>query len=148
MMMQLHVFTAKWFALYYPVLGFMFMISGGWLMLKPNAFLSYLKTQSHHKTPPALIRTILKYFLLFSIVCLIFSFIPFSWVELLFSLWSLCIIYIAGIPLLRWTEIKSMIRDKPDPVRRIINITGAIMLAVTPVMFLLSYLAIKRLSLF
>ena len=140
-------FTLKWFVLYYAVFGILLLCFGIALMIKTNAALHYLQAQAQNEHPPPLLRTILKYFFLFTIPCLLFSFFPFSWPELLFSIWSLLIVYVAGSQLVRWPQIGQSILDFPEKTRTLIFRAGAIMLAVSPVMFLLSYLMIGKLTL-
>lgn len=136
----------KWFVLYYPILGLLFIGSGTFMLTKTKTVAEYLSSQANHEQPPALIRTLLKYFFLFTLPCLIFSFLPFSWPELLFSFWSLIMVYIVGIQLVRWPQTRQSINNYPDALRKIIKIAGAVMLAVGPVMFLLSYLIIRKLA--
>lgn len=138
--------TLKWFALYYPILGVLLLGFGMALMIKKDAVLSYLQAQAQNEHPPPLLRTILKYFLLFTLPSLLFSFFPFAWPELLFSLWSLIIVYVGGSQLVRWAGVRRSIRKFPDRTRSLIFKTGAIMVAVSPVMFLLSYLIIQKLA--
>lgn len=137
-------FSVKWFTLYYPILGILCLVLGIGLMFKTDAFYQYLQARSQNEQPPALLRNILKYFFLFTLPCLLFSFFPFSWVELLFSLWSLIIVYVAGVQLVRWPQTRQFILQYPDKAQTSIFRTGAIMLAVSPVMFLLSYLVIRK----
>lgn len=136
----------KWFAIYYPVLGLLFMGAGTFILVKTKAVVHYLSTRANHEQPPVLVRTILKYFFLFTLPCLIFSFIPFSWTELLFSFWSLIIVYIVGIQLVRWPQTRQSIKNHPKALKKIIKIMGAVMLAVGPVMFLLCYLVIRKIT--
>jgi len=136
-------FAAKWFALYYPVLGCIFLVAGIGLMIKTKAAFSYLHSQSENEQPPALLRSILKYFFLFTLPCLALSFFPFSWPDLLFSLWSFIIVFTAGPQLVRWPQSRKAIKDHPQKMRTIIKLTGAVMVAVSIVMFLLGYLVIQ-----
>lgn len=138
-------FAAKWFTLYYPVLGCIFLVGGIGLMIKIEAVKNYFIAEAQSDQPPAVPRAILKYFLLFTIPCLVLSLLPFSWPELLFSIWSLVILYLAGIQLVRWPQTRQSIRNHPEKLVRVIKISSAIMLAVAPVMFLLCYLVIQRL---
>lgn len=140
-------FAAKWFTLYYLVLGIIFFCLGIGLMVKTDKVLQFLQSQSQKEHPPPLLRTALKYFFLFTLPCLVLSFFPFSWLELLFSLWSLIIVYVAGIQLVRWPQTRKSIINSPDSTRSIIFRTGAIMLAVSPVMLILAYLVIRKLTL-
>ncbi len=134
--------SAQWFIFYYLLLGFLILISGLYLIGYDLKVRDYLVQQAQEQTPPDLLRTILKYLFLFTIPCLVFSFFPFSWVELLFSFWSLFIVYIAGIQLVRWENTRLLIRDRPDRLQFFIRMTGAIMVAVSLVIFSLSYLII------
>lgn len=138
-------FAAKWFALYYPILGCIFLTGGIGLIVKTEIVQKYLIAESKSDQPPAVPRTILRYFFLFTLPCLVLSLIPFSWPELLFSIWSLIIVYLAGIQLVRWPQTRQSIRNHPQKLARLVKICGAIMLAVAPVMFLLCYLVIQRL---
>lgn len=138
-------FAAKWFALYYPILGLLMLVAGSGLIAKREACAQYLVDRAQHEQSPALIRQMLKYFFLFTLPCLVLAFIPFSWTELLFSIWSLVIVYAVGIQLARWPTTRHAIREHPGRARRIVRMAGAGMLAVSPVMFLLGYLVIQRL---
>lgn len=137
-------FAAKWFALYYPILGCIFLAAGIGVMIKTDAIIHYFVAESKSDQPPAVPRTILKYFFLFTLPCLFLSFLPFSWPELLFSIWSLIIAYVAGIQLVRWPQRRQVIIDHPQKIRKIITITAAMMVAVSPVIFLLGYLVLQR----
>ena len=138
-------FAAKWFTLYYPILGLIFLICGIGLIAKVDSIERYFQAEAASDQPPAVPRTILKYFFLFSLVCLILSFLPLSWPELLFSIWSLIIVYAAGIQLVRWPQTRQSVLHHLNKTKRMIKYTGVIMLAVSPVMFLLCYLVIQRL---
>lgn len=136
--------TLKWFVLYYPILGVILFFAGIVLMIKADAVHSYLEAQAQNEHPPPLLRTILKYYLLFTLLCFLFSFFPFSWPELLFSLWSLIFVYTTGIQLVRWPQTRKFINNFPSKMRAFVFRAGAIMLAVSPVMFLLSYLILRK----
>lgn len=136
----------KWFVLYYPVLGLLFIGFGVFMLIRTQTVARYLSSRANDNQPPALIRTILKYFSLFTLPGLIFSFMPFSWPELLFSLWSLIMVYIVGIQLVRWPQTRQSINNNSEALRKTIKIAGAVMLAVGPVMFLLCYLVIQKLA--
>lgn len=143
----MEAFAQKWFAMYYPLLGILVFLSGFVLMISYSRIGSYLAEQAQYGRPPAAIRNILKYLLLFTIPCLILSLIPFSWIELLFSLWSLFIVYMAGIQLVRWEQTRILIQNNPEQLEGYIRLTGAIMVAVGLVILLLGYLVIKRINL-
>lgn len=140
----MEAFSQKWFAMYYPLLGTITFFAGFAMMLFYNRLRGYLVEQAGNDTPPTAIRNILKYLLLFTLPCLILSFLPFSWIELLFSLWSLLIVYIAGIQLVRWEQTRHLIIENPERLEGYIRLTGAIMVAVGVVILLLGYIVINR----
>lgn len=142
--MDWSAFSIKWFILYYPVLALIFLGLGCYALIKTNAFKNYLLEQAERQNPPAALRNLLKYFFLFTIPTFILSFIPFSWIELLFSLWSLIIIYATGIQLVRWEQTALLIRDKSEALPNAIRISGAIMVAVGLVILALGYLVLTR----
>jgi len=143
----MEAFAQKWFAMYYPLLGILVMFAGLALLISYSRFSSYLKEQAKDAKPPTAIRNLLKYLLLFTLPCLILSFTPFSWIELLFSLWSLFIVYIAGLQLVRWEQTRMLIQEHPEKTEGYLRLTGAIMVAVGLVILLLGYLVIKRTNL-
>jgi uncharacterized membrane protein len=143
----MEAFTAKWFTVYYFILGFLFAAAGIGLIIKKDTCSRYLLTYAESDQPPAAIRTILKYFFLFTIPGLIFSFIPFSWLGLLFSVWSLFIIYAAALQLVRWPQTRQIFREHPEKTHRLIKLTAGGMLAVSPAILLLGYLVIQQFAL-
>lgn len=144
----MEAFTQKWFAMYYPLLGIVLCVSGFVMILFYTKVRSYLVNQAASEKPPTAIRNILKYLLLFTLPCLFLSFFPFSWIELLFSLWSLFIVYITSIQLVRWKQTRLLIREHPEKLEGYIRLTGAIMVAVGVVILLLGYIVINRIALF
>lgn len=144
----MEAFAQKWFTMYYLSLGIVVFVSGFVFMVSFQKIKNYLLEEAKDEKPPTAIRNLLKYLFLFTIPCLIFSFIPFSWIELLFSIWSFFIVYIAGIRLVRWDETRIAISQNPDKLEWFIRFTGAIMVAVGLVILLLGYIVIKRINLF
>ncbi len=141
--MDLANFAIKWFSLYYSVLAIVLIGGGSYLILKKQPFTDYLRAKADHEKPPALFIRILKYLFLFTLSGFILSFTPFSWIELLFSIWSLVVIYIAGLQLVRWEQNRKLIKASqqlPDIIKRI----GAIMVAVGFALLLLAYFVITR----
>lgn len=139
----MEAFSKNWFVMYYLGLGVLLLGSGFGLMTYYQKVRDYLVDEAGNEKPPEAIRNILKYFFYFTIPCLALSFIPFSWTELLFSVWSSCIVYFTGIQLVRWKQTRIVIQQNPDILQKYIRLTGAIMLAVSLVMFTLGYLAIN-----
>ena len=137
-------YAVKWFIVYYAVFGAVLLGSGGCLVFRPSPVRLYLLEQARDSNPPGLFRKVLKYFFLFTLPCLLFSFIPFSLPELIFSFWSLFMVYLAGSQLLRWPELRKVIRDRSDSLNTVIRWTGVMLLSVSLVIFLLEYLVIKR----
>ncbi|HKK47421.1 MAG TPA: hypothetical protein VJ964_17970 [Balneolaceae bacterium] len=144
--MHTNTLSAKWFILYFALLGILLIGSGIFLILKKKMSSRFILEATTHEKPPRLLVRILKYLLLFTLPGLVLSFMPFSWIELLFTLWSLLLVYIAGIQLVRWDErravIKSQAKDLPNVIRR----SGAIMVAVGSALLLLAYWVIKQAS--
>jgi uncharacterized membrane-anchored protein YitT (DUF2179 family) len=143
----MEAFTAKWFTVYYFILGFLFAAAGIGLIIKKDTCSRYLVTYAESDQPPAAIRSILKYFFLFTIPCLIFSFIPFSWLDLLFSLWSLLIVYAASLQLVHWPQTRQIFKQDPEKIHQLIKLTAGCMLAVSPAILLLGYLVIQQFAL-
>lgn len=144
----MEAFAQKWFTMYYLSLGVVVFISGFIFIISYQKVENYLLEEAKDDKPPTAVRNLLKYLFLFTIPCLIFSFIPFSWIELLFSIWSFFIVYIAAIQLVRWDETRIAISQNPDKLEWFIRFTGAIMVAVGLVILLLGYIIIKRINLF
>jgi len=142
--MDLENFATKWFLLYYLVLGFLLVGSGFYLILKKQMVATFFGNASKNEKPPTLLIRILKYFFLFTLPGLPLSFFPFSIIELLFTLWSLLLVYIAGIRLVRWKESRTLIKANMEELPQFIRRSGAIMVAVGLAIFLLAYLVIKR----
>ncbi len=144
--MNLEVFSAKWFLIYYSLLGLFLIVGGSYLIIKKQQVTDFLIQAAEDEKPPKLFIRILKYFLLFTLPGLILSFTPFSWIELLFTLWSLLLVYIAGLQLVRWQQNRSLIKASAPKLPNIVRRYGAIMVAVGFAIFLLAYLVINRTS--
>ncbi len=141
--MDLESFSTKWFTLYYSVLAICLIGAGGYLTLKKDKVTAYLINKADQKRPPILLIRILKYFFFFTLPGLILSFTPFSWIELLFTIWSLLVVYIAGLQLVRWEQSRTLIKSNKQ-LPHIIKRSGAIMVAVGLAIFLLAYIVITR----
>ena len=141
--MDLAPFSTKWFLLYYLALGLFAVGFGLYLILKKENTQKYLLEAARDEKPPRLLIRILKYLLLFTLPGFALSFFPFSWIELLFTLWSLLLVYLAGIRLVRWQQTSKLIRAKADSLDDLSRKWGAIMVAVGLAIFLLAYLVIQ-----
>ena len=142
--MNLETFSAKWFFIYYCAVAICLLVGGSYLILKKQRVTDFLIRATQDEKPPKIFIRILKYILLFTLPGLILSFTPFSWIELLFTLWSLLLVYIAGLQLLRWKENRLLIKASAPKLPSIIKRYGAIMVAVGFSIFLLAYLVINR----
>lgn len=137
--------SAKWFTVYYAALGIIFTAGGGYLMFRKTEAAHYLNRSAQAEKPPVLFIRILKYLFLFTLPALVLSFYPFSWIELLFSLWSLLLIYIAGSQLVRWQQTRTLIKASDMLPQQVFRF-GAILMAVGWAMFLLTYWIVERTS--
>lgn len=144
--MMLEGFSIKWFAIYYAVFGTLLLICGGWLTLAPSTFKNHLVSRAKTDDTPPLLRSILKYWLLFTLPCLVLAFIPFSWTELLFSVWSLLMVYLAGSQLVRWPQLRLVIQDHPSAISKFVRWLGVAMLSAAVVILFLGYIKILVLS--
>ncbi len=142
--MNLETFSVKWFTIYYLVLGFCLIGIGIYLILKNDRTTDFLLESTNQEKPPSLFIRILKYLLFFTLPGLVLAFTPFSWIELLFTVWSLLLVYIAGIQLVRWKKNRALIKANSDSLPDVIRRSGAIMVAVGFAIFLLAYLVINR----
>lgn len=137
-------FSNQWFTAYYLSLGSLLISYGIYLFIKRPAIKSFLIDAAQKQTVPAAWKTTLKYFLLFTIPGLILSFFPFSWVELLFSLWSLMIIYVAGQIIMVWSQASKIILQSKDQIDKKIRYAAVNMISIGIVLFLLAYLIIDK----
>lgn len=136
--------SSQWFTAYYLSLGTLLISFGIYLLLKTNLIRDYLLEASLLTTPPALFRTVLKYLLLFALPGLFFSLFPFSWIELIFSAWSLLIIYLGGQLLLVWPQTSGVILEKSDLIPNKLRLAAANCIAIGIILFMLAYLLLER----
>ena len=145
--MNIEIFTLKWFFIFYLVTGTLVFILGIIQIVNPPVVEKYLVGKTRNENPPAVMVKFLKYFFLFTIINLVLSFFPFSIAELLFSIWSLGMVYIIGIQLVRWEQTRRLIREYRSNLQIYTRYTGAIMVAVGCVIFMLIYHLLNRGSL-
>src|SRR5699024_1558372 len=122
----MEAFSAKWFLIYYIIFGLLLVGAGLWLVIKKQPSSAFLASAATQKQPPRLFISILKYLLLFTIPGLLLSIIYFSWVELIFSLWCLLLVYLGGIQLVRWEQTKALIETNKSKLTDAIGRCGAI----------------------
>lgn len=137
-------FSAQWFTAYYVSLGALLISYGLYMFMRTDRIKQFLIDAAGHESPPDLWRTILKYLLLFTLPGLVLSFFPFSWIELIFSLWCLIIIYVCGQLILLWPHTAKAILGNSDQLNRKIRFAAANMLSIGIVLFLLAYILIER----
>lgn len=136
---MIQTFSLKWFTLYYFLLGIIFISTGGTWLFNPGRLNRFITEKTIADKRPPLFKSVLKYFLIFTIPTMILSFFPFSWIELLFSLWCLFMIYVLGSFLLNWEQIRPALVNSQEKMRANARLAGAIMVSVGLVMFLLCY---------
>lgn len=139
-------FSAQWFTAYYVTLGLLLVSYGTYLLARTSAFKEFLIAAADEDAPPVVWKTVLKYLFLFTIPGVILSFFPFSWIELLFSLWCLVIIFTAGQLLLLWPQTSKAIKQSEEQLGGKIRFTAANMISIGIILFLLCYLLFERIG--
>ena len=136
-------FSAQWFLAYYLSLGALLLGFGFFLFAKTDQIREFITDAAEQEKPPAVWKTILKYLFLFTIPGLILSFFPFSWIELIFSLWCLVIIYFAGQFTLLWPHTSAAIRKAGDQLNKKIRFAAINMISTGIIIFLLAYILLQ-----
>lgn len=131
--------SLNWFVVYYFCLGLILLINGFIWYRKPYHFQEYLQEHANADKRPLLILKTLRYLTLFSGLSLILSLIPFSVVELIFSIWSLLMLFIFGSIILKWDQLKVLIIQNPDAVLAQIRKGGLMMISIGFVLFMLTW---------
>ena len=137
-------FSAQWFTAYYISLGALLLSYGIYLLFKTEAIKEYLLSAAEEKAPPRIWRTVLKYLLLFTIPGFILAFFPFSWIELLFMIWSFFIIFMAGQLLVLWPQTSRAIEKSENELKKKIRYVAINMITIGLILFMLCYLLIER----
>jgi hypothetical protein len=137
-------FSTQWFLAYYLSLGALLLSYGIYLLVKSDATRDLLISAAGGPKPPAVWRKVLKYLLLFTIPGLVLSFFPFSWIELLFSIWSLFIIYMGGQLLVMWPLSSKAILENRDQIPRKIRYVAFNMITIGVILFMLAYILLER----
>lgn len=137
-------FSTQWFMAYYPSLGALLVSYGLYLLIKTDRFKDYLFDVAHAGRPPGSWRTVLKYFFLFTLPGLVLSIFPFSWIELLFSVWSLFIIFMAGQFLVMWPHTSKAILSSEEQLKKRIRYVAANLITIGFICFMLAYLVLER----
>ncbi|NBC02541.1 MAG: hypothetical protein GVY20_02435 [Bacteroidetes bacterium] len=139
-------FSTQWFIAYYIAFGALLTSFGVYLLIKTDLVKQFLVEAANEDKPPLFWRKVLKYFLLFTIPCLVLSFFPFSWVELFFSIWSLLIVFMLGQLLVMWPQTSQAIIKQKDDLDKKIRFVAANLISIGIILFLLCYVLIERMS--
>lgn len=138
-------FSIQWFTAYYVSLGTLLIGYGIYLIVKQHQMAEYLSdVASRFDEPPSAFRSVLKYLLLFTLPGLILSFFPFSWIELIFTIWSLIIIYTVGQMLLQWPVVSQQILATKENLHKKIRFAGINMVSIGVVLFMLCFVLISK----
>lgn len=144
---MLSSFSAQWFTAYYIALGTLLISYGIYLVVKQRPMADYLRDiAKSYDEPPQVFRSVLKYLLLFSLPGLLLSFFPFSWIELIFSVWVLIIIYTIGQMLLQWPAVSKQILSVGSELHKKIRFAGINMISIGVVLFMLCFVLISTTS--
>lgn len=142
---MLTTFSVQWFTAYYVTLGTLLIGYGLYLITKQHQMANYLlELAATTEKAPSIFRSVLKYLLLFTLPGLILSFFPFSWIELIFTIWSLIIIYTVGQMLLQWPVVSKQILSAKGELHKKIRFAGINMVSIGVVMFMLCYILISN----
>ena len=136
-------FAVKWFTVYYLVFGLFLVIAGALLIMRPKRMRKRLLPLEGSEKPPALLKNVLRYILLFTLPNVVLAFFPFSWVELLAAFCMLILVYLLGSILLRWPQIKVMLHEYRDQLGRYLRTAGATLLALGLAMLSLGFRMIE-----
>lgn len=138
-------FAVQWFTAYYVSLGTLLLGYGIYLITKQHQMADYLREiASSTEEAPQVFRSVLKYLLLFTLPGLILSFFPFSWIELIFTIWSLIIIYTIGQMLLQWPVVSQQILAMGGNLHKKIRFAGINMVSIGVVLFMLCFVLISK----
>ena len=137
-------FAAQWFTAYYITLGTLLLSFGFYLIARHYHMAERLKEAAKRPEPPYAFKSSLRYLLLFTIPGVVLAFFPFSWIELLFSVWVLIIIFTLGSLLVQWKGVSQQILDNTGTLHKKIRFAGMNMVSIGIVLFMLSYLLLSR----
>ena len=131
--------ATNWFLLYYSLLGLVFLIQGLIWAINPRPFLSWLAEAAASEKRPRYIMRMLRYFLIFSGISLVFAFFPFSVYELIFALWSLAMAYLAGSVMLRWPDYRHVIQEHRASFNTYLRRFGLLAISISLIIFALGF---------
>jgi hypothetical protein len=137
-------FSTQWFLAFYLSLGALLLSYGIYLLVKTAATRDFLILSAGEPKPPFVWRKVLKYLFLFTLPGVVLSFFRFSWIELLFSIWSLFIIYMGGQLLVMWPHTCKAILENRDQIPRKIRYVAFNMITIGVILFMLAYILLER----
>jgi len=129
----------RWFILCYLTLGITLITLGVYLLTRTQEIENYLLLQAKQPDPPFVFIQVLKFLFVFSLVCLFFSFFPFTWIEFLFSVWLVIILFTISQFLVHWKETSRILLIRVDELSGKIRFAAANMVSLGIIMFLLYY---------
>ena len=135
----MEAFAFKWFFIYYFALSALFTIQGIIWLIQPSSITEKTRGLIQQTTAPKQPIRIIKYLLLFSLASFAVSFFPLNWVNLLYSLWGLTMVYIAGRFFLKWEDFCAFWESHETGLERFFQRTGAFFLGIGIATFLILY---------
>lgn len=130
----------NWFLLYYFSLGLILVYQGIVWWTRPGPFTGYLTVHAKRGERPALIIKSIRYLFTFTALSFVLAFFPFSFIELIFSVWCFLMLFILSSLFVKWDQLSKIILDKPNNIEAQVRKGGAMSLSLGVVMFLLAYL--------
>lgn len=132
-------FSYKWFMTFYLAFGTLLLTGGTFIFGRICKIKSYILNAAREEHPPSLWIQSLKMLFFFTFPCLILSFFPFSWPELLFTIWCLILVVIVGQLLVYWPQTSQAILQNEGRLSGKIKLAATNMLSIGIILFLLSY---------
>jgi hypothetical protein len=127
----------RWFMLVYATAGILLLGGGIYLLARRDRIETYLLECARLEQPPAMWVRILRSIAWIGVLSLGWAVVTTHWIDLLFSIWSLVLIFIVGRMLTYWPALRSRLLDGSGMVDRRIGLAAFQMIALGVVMFLL-----------
>lgn len=129
----------RWFSLFYPTLGILFLSTGIWLFLARHRVAELILEWSRAAHPPAMALSILRTLLFLALPTLLFSFWSAGWAELFFALWFLVILFTIAQLLVRWKATSMAIQSQGERLPGRIGFMAANLISLGCILILLLY---------
>lgn len=123
--------TKSWFLIVYMLVALVFLWFGAGLVRRPGALTQYLIKTAEKGERPRLLLRLLRYFLLFSVLSLLFSLFPFSLANLIFAVGCLTLVFVFGRMLLLWDDVRLLLPEKRESLNRLVRRSGWMMLLLS-----------------